>query len=310
MKIDGKALADNILNRLSADVTSLKNTGITPTMAVILVGDDPGSLVYIRQKQKAAERIGAHVIFDHQPNTITADTLKRLVDKYNADPSVHGLIIQRPVPSTLGDVTAIINSIRPQKDVDGFVPDSPFDVPVAAAVGELLKSYTRQTSGIKNDGQFDSWLKKQKVIVIGRGSTAGKPIAEYFNRLFATSADVATKSTDFATYPKERRDNEHCTTSVISSKTADPEQIMKSGDIIISCVGKERVVQGDAIKPGAILIGVGLWRGADGKLKGDYDESEIASIAAAYTPTPGGVGPVNVACLMQNLVKACNMNMD
>ncbi|MEK7532934.1 MAG: bifunctional 5,10-methylenetetrahydrofolate dehydrogenase/5,10-methenyltetrahydrofolate cyclohydrolase [Patescibacteria group bacterium] len=305
MKIDGKALAESILSELTQKVTVLKSQGITPTLAVILIGDNPASLAYIRQKQKAAERIGAKLLLNHarpasrseagETKTMNPEELLRLIQKYNNDPNVHGLIVQRPLPDSMGDTKGIVGAVAPHKDVDGFVPNSPFDVPVARAVWEIIGS-TRQNP--------------KHIVVIGRGETAGKPIANYLHRLFATSTtDVATKSRGFATSQKERRDNQHCTTSLIHSHTSHPKEIMQRADIIISCVGKERVVTGDCVKPGAMLISVGIWRDSSGKLRGDYNEEEIANVASFYTPTPGGVGPVNVACLMQNLIKACMMSV-
>jgi methylenetetrahydrofolate dehydrogenase (NADP+)/methenyltetrahydrofolate cyclohydrolase len=269
MIIDGKLLSDAILSRLSGEVTMYKTQGIIPTLAVIQIGDNPASMAYIKQKQKAAERIGANLIFNHQPAAISKDKFKNLVQRYNSDPNVQGIIIQRPVPKEMGDVSTILDSIRPEKDIDGFLPNSPFDVPVAVAIGEILKS-------IHVD------MDHAQFVVIGRGETAGAPIARYL----------------------EKR---HCATSVIHSQTPDPEKIMKNADVIISCVGKSQVVAKKFIKAGAILISVGIWRDDAGKLHGDYDEADIATVASAYTPTPGGVGPVNVACLMQNLIKACTL---
>lgn len=280
MIIDGKHIAEDILTRLTKDVASLRLSGVVPTLAVLLVGDNPASLVYIKQKQKAAQRIGAHIVFDHQPTTITPQNLRERVDTYNADPSIHGLIIQRPVPSETGNVAAVLSSVAPKKDVDGFLPDSPFDVPVALAVGEIL-GYVHDTSN-PTEKNYGTWLRKKKIVVIGRGETAGTPILRYLEK-------------------------QHCATSLIHSKTADPETIMKTADIIISCVGRERVVPAEAVSNGAIVISVGIWRDNDGKLRGDYEEGDIADVASWYTPTPGGVGPINVACLMQNLVKACMM---
>lgn len=280
MIIDGKLLAQSLLTGLSKDVTALRAKGHTPTLAVILIGDDPASLAYIRQKQKAAEQIGARVVFSHQPPTIGANGLKTLVETYNADPTIDGLIVQRPVPETLGDVSYILTSITKSKDVDGFLPDSPFDVPVALAVGEILQQAHTLTE--QAEQTYSAWLRKQRIAVIGRGETAGGPILRYLQKL-------------------------DCATSVIHRTTPDPETIMKQSDVIISCVGAAGIVPASAVKPGAILISVGLWRDAGGKLRGDYDEREIAQIARCYTPTPGGVGPVNVACLMQNLIKACIM---
>lgn len=287
MRIDGKAIAEAITTDLSHKTSDLLSRGITPTLAVILVGDDPASLAYIRQKNKAAERIGARVVFDHQSADINADTLANLVKKYNTDSHVHGLIVQRPVPKSLGDVTEIINSVVSAKDVDGFVPDSPFPVPVAAAVGEMVRSAYHAlhatpwnpTPDAKETDAYRFWLKDKHVVVIGRGDTAGEPIYRYFQK-------------------------QHCTTSQIHSQTPDPHSVMRSADILISCVGKERVVTAGDIKPGTILIGVGIRRNSEGKLKGDYEESEIEMTAGAYTSTPGGVGPVNVACLMKNLIHA------
>lgn len=279
MLIDGKALADSILTDLGVQVTALTAGGVVPTLAVILVGDNPASLAYIRQKQKAAEKIGARLIFDHQTANVTGGGLYNLIAKYNSDPTVHGLIIQRPIPKEVGRVDDVLLKVQKAKDVDGFLPDSPFEVPVALAVGEILKSIHTDT---KEPNDYADWLRKKKVVVIGRGETAGKPIAAYLS-------------------------SGHFAVTVVHSQTPDPEKIVNNGDIIISCVGKERVVAGTSIKPGCILISVGIWRDSAGKLRGDYDEPDISSIAGWYTPTPGGVGPVNVACLMKNVIKACTI---
>lgn len=280
MIIDGKQIAEDILVRLTKDVETLRLSGIIPTLAVILVGDDPASLAYIKQKQKAAQRIGAHILFDHQPATITVHDLKGRIDAYNADASVHGLIVQRPVPETVGDTSTVLTLVTPKKDVDGFLPDSPFDVPVALAVGEILR-HVHATSD-STEKNYETWIRRKKIVVIGRGETAGAPILRYLEK-------------------------QHCATSLIHSKTVGPEIIMKEADVIISCVGRERVVPAEAVSNGAIVISVGIWRDTNGKLRGDYEEDDIVDTASWYTPTPGGVGPVNVACLMQNLVKACMM---
>lgn len=253
MIIGGKILADSMLDKLARQTEKLKALGVTPTLAVILVGDDPASLAYIKQKQKTAERIGAKVILS---NTLSD------VERFNADPHIHGLIVQRPVPNGAGAY-----KVNRNKDVDGFESNSPFDVPVALAVDNILKSISNIQYPIHN------------MVVIGRGDTAGKPIADFFQK-------------------------QKCNVSTVHSQTPNPQKIIQSADIVISCVGKERVVTKDIVKPGAVLISVGIWRDSAGKLRGDYNESDIADIASWYTPTPGGVGPVNVACLMQNLVKA------
>lgn len=267
MKIDGKALAQAILLDLTKQVTLLKTQGITPTMAVILVGDDPESLSYIRQKQKATEKIGGRFIFEQLPNTTRPKELAARVEMYNRDPTVCALIVQRPLPPSID--LSIHRCVKPDKDIDGFVKNSPFDVPIAMAIFTILKHI-----GIT--------IKNKKIVIVGRGETAGKPIAVAFEKL-------------------------QCATSIITSKTPNPIEIMKQADIIISCVGKRGIVTADAVKPGVILISVGITRGEDGKLHGDYEEDDMKDIASFYTPTPGGVGPLNIASLMQNLVKACTM---
>ncbi len=273
MRIDGKAIAEKILADLTDHVTSLKSHGVTPTFAVIVVGDDVGSLSYVKQKQITAERIGAKFIFEHLPANTSADQLRGAIEKYDRDTTIDSLIVQQPLPKPL-DITTMYQYIDPKKDVDGFVQNSPFDVPVAAAVLEIFKNI--------QPNNFLPWLQSQKIAIIGRGETAGKPIA----------ALLAKKE---------------CTTSIIHSQTENPTNILKESDIIISCVGKEKTITSDMIKPGAILVSVGIYRGIDGKLHGDYEEEDIQDIASFYTPTPGGVGPVNVACLMQNLLQACTI---
>lgn len=281
MIIDGRAISTKLLATLAEKAITAKARGVAPCMAVILVGDDPASLVYIKQKQKAADTIGATVIFDHQPATISKDALESLIKKYNNDPLVHGLIVQRPIPTNLGDVSKLLDGISPVKDIDGFLPDSSYIVPVASAVGECLRDVyrTETKQSLIDESSYVSWIREKNIVVIGRGTTAGGPIYRYF------------KSLD-------------CATSQISSQTPDPELVMKQADVIISCVGKPHIVTALNSKAGAILISVGIWRDDAGKLHGDYEVSEIENHVSWYTPTPGGVGPINVACLMQNLLKA------
>lgn len=291
MKIDGKALAEAILTSVAAKISDLKGNGIVPTLAVILVGDDRESLAYIRQKQKITERIGGRFIFEHLPKTTTPKELAARIAMYNADPTVHGLIVQRPVPIA-GDIRTILNTVKPQKDVDGFIPNSPFDVPIAKAVLDILQHIYHLSFSIGHFGDitakkeqhpdFSTWLQSKSIVILGRGDTAGRPIAEALAK-------------------------QHCTTSIIHSQTPNPKEIMKSADILISCVGRKEVVITHDIKPGVILMSVGLWRDTDGKLEGDYSEEEVKDIASYYTPTPGGVGPLNIASLMQNLLKACTI---
>lgn len=264
MRVDGKVLAEKILDDLVSKVTSLKQQGITPTLAVIQVGDDPGSTAYIRQKQKSAERIGAKLIHNHQPLAISNQQLQKIIEKYNNDPNIHGLIVQRPLPDTLR-----AEHIRLSKDVDGFLPNSPYPVPVASAVLTILDQLTGPGP-----------VKKPSIVVLGRGETAGKPIA---NALIKRGSNV----------------------TIVHSQTPKPDDAIRAADIVISCVGRPNVVRRDNVKENVVLVSVGIFRNHDGKLHGDYEEEEIKDIASFYTPTPGGVGPINVACLMVNLYRSC-----
>lgn len=274
MKIDGKALADKILNDLSLSVVKLKEKGATPTLAVIQVGDDPASTAYIRQKQKASDEIGAILIHKKLPKNTSFQSINETIQQCNNDSSIHGIIVQRPLPGTLSDAGAAVTNIVPSKDVDGFLPNSPYPVPVAAAVITILKQLTGSRP-VKKQGETPS------IVVLGKGDTAGKPIAE---ALIKRGYNI----------------------SIVHSQTPKPDDIIRAADIVISCVGKPNVVRHDNIKTGAILLSVGISRNSDGTLSGDYEEEGIKDVASFFTPTPGGVGPVNVACLMANLVEAAS----
>lgn len=274
MKIEGRAIAKKMLADLAGQVSELKKRNITPTLAVILVGENPASVSYIKQKQIAAEKIEVKLLLNKQQTTNNKQQLLKIIQQYNNDPSIHGIIVQRPLPGPLGSIYQYINIL---KDVDGFVPGSRFEVPVANAVLEILRNIKYQIS--KNEKAFIDWLQHQSIVIVGRGETAGAP-----------TADLLIKK--------------GCQVTVVHSQTKNPDDIIRSGDIVISCVGKPDVVRRDNIKQNSMLISVGLWRDSQGKLHGDYEESEIGNIASFYTPTPGGVGPVNVACLMKNLVLA------
>lgn len=285
MRIDGRVIAEGILTALTDKVKTLKKNGVVPKLAVIVVGDNPASISYIKQKQIAAEKIGSLVHVVHVPTSISPQELDRAIQQCNMDTSIHGLIIQRPLPLSLN--TLALHSTRVFKDVDGFLPYSPYVVPVAAAVFEILKNCKSQITNppagragpnVQQRSFFD-WLKNKTIVVIGRGETAGKPIA---NAFLKQDYQITT----------------------VHSQTFNPDEIIKSGDIVITCVGISNIVRRENIKKGSILIGVGIRRNSDGKLHGDFDEEEIKDIVSYYTPTPGGVGPVNVACLMQNLVLA------
>lgn len=270
MKIDGRQLASQILEDLKKRVEELKKEGIVPHLYVILLINDPSTLSYIKQKRLKSEEIGAKITIDDSNPNITSEQLLKKIENLNKDKSVHGIIVQRPLPKRFNN-EEITNAIIKEKDVDGFRVDSLFGIPVGLAIIEILKK--------SHPDNFKYWLEQQNITVIGKGFTAGGPIIRTLNNLSITS-------------------------NVISSKTTSPEEILKRSDIVISAVGKANIVKPENLKEGAILIGVGMHT-ENGKLKGDYEDEDIENKVLFYTPTPGGVGPVNVSCLMRNLVEAC-----
>lgn len=263
MIINGRKIAKEVLDELKLRIQNLQ---ITPTLAIILVGDNPQSVAYIEQKELKATRIGAKVVIKKLDEKISENELLSLINDLNNDSSIHGIIVQRPVPNISSE--KLDNAVTVQKDVDGFNSSSNFEPPIAKAIIKILKS-------------VDKNFASKKIVIIGRGETGGKPIIKTFEKM----------GIDF---------------SVVDSKTENPQLVIKSADIIISAVGKPNVLNSNNIKKGAILLSVGLHKAPDGKLHGDYDEKEIEQIVSYYTPTPGGVGPVNVACLLENLVEAAS----
>lgn len=278
MKIDGKLIASEILEDLKKRVDVLKEKGIIPHLYVILLINDTATLSYIKQKKLKSEEISAKITIDEINPNITTDRLLEKIKELNKDKFVHGIIVQQPLPKNL-DNEKIINAINIQKDIDGFNPGSKFKIPVGLAVLEILRKI--------HNKNFRNWLISQQITVLGKGLTAGGPIIKTLH--------------EFGIKP-----------NVISSKTENSEGILNNSDIVISAVGKESVVKRDNLKKGVILIGVGM-HNESGKLKGDYEESDIENTASYYTPTPGGVGPVNVSMLMKNLVEAAenqnNLNL-
>ena len=274
MKIDGRKIAEGIFEELKTRVKKLQEKNITPNLVIILVGDDPASIAYVRQKEIRGKLIGAKIDIQHFPSSISQSILLSTIQQFNNNNNIHGIIVQQPLSPHI-DLKKITNFINPKKDIDGFRPQSKFESPIAAAVLEILKEIHASTPGV--EPQFIDWLKNKKIVVIGKGETGGKPIIQSLKKMGVQ-------------------------TFVIDSKTPNPLSITKNADIITSAVGKPKVIKPEMIKNQSILISIGLSKGKDGKLHGDYEEDEIKDIASFYTPTPGGVGPVNVAMLLKNLI--------
>lgn len=274
MRIDGKQIASEILQNLTLEVDKLKKKGITPTLAMILMGDNEASARYVRQKTIKTQEIGGQAKLFEFGRQVSSEKIEKLVKKLSRDPKIHGILLQRPAPDSI-KADELTELIPPEKEIDGFGSKTIYPVPVAEAVWVIVESVWKQE---KNDRTFEEWLKSKKIVVIGKGETAGKPIIDHLRK-------TGTKPT------------------IVDSHTTNKDEILKKADIIITSVGKH-VLDSSQVKKGVILIGVGLFANQEGKLKGDYDNDDMDRVASFYSPTPGGVGPVNVACLLKNLVVA------
>ena len=278
-RIDGKAFAQSLRERVGEAVSSLqRDHGLTPGLAVVLVGEDPASQVYVRNKGKQTLEAGMKS-FEHKlPDTTSETELLGLIDQLNADPDVHGILVQLPLPDQI-DSHAVINAINPDKDVDGFhlinvgrlstgasglVPCTPLGCLM------LLKDELGDLSG-------------KNAVVVGRSNIVGKPMAAL---LLAES----------------------CTVTIAHSRTQDLAGVCREADILVAAVGRPEMIPGDWVKPGATVIDVGINRieGEEGKtrLVGDVDYASAEAVAGAITPVPGGVGPMTIACLLRNTVQA------
>lgn len=272
--IDGKKISSEIKDELREKVTELTNKGVTVTLAVIQVGNDPASSVYVGNKKKACEYIGIKSLAYELPETTTQKELVALVDKLNADQSVNGILVQLPLPSHIDEDT-IIKTISPLKDVDGFHPQSVGALSIGqkgfvsctpAGVIELLKR-----SGISIAGK--------ECVIIGRSNIVGKPMALLMLR-------------------------ENATVTICHSRTSNLKEVAKRADILIVAIGKPKFVTKDYVKEGAVVIDVGIHRNEANKLCGDVDYEEVLPMVSAITPVPGGVGPMTIAMLMNNCVEA------
>ena len=283
-RIDGKAFAEGLRGRIAAKVETLKSQhGVTPGLAVVLVGEDPASQVYVRNKGEQTKACGMNSFEFKMPADTSEDALLDKVDELNADPAVHGILVQLPLPGHM-DETKVINAISPDKDVDGFhvinagrlMTGQPAMVP-CTPYGCLM---------LIKDVLGDD-LSGKRAIVVGRSNIVGKPMAQL---LLAES----------------------CTVTVAHSRTQDLPGEVKRADIVVAAVGRAEMVKGDWIKPGATVIDVGINRipapeRGEGKtrLVGDVDYDGAAKVAGAITPVPGGVGPMTIAVLLANTVTAC-----
>jgi len=278
MLIDGRLLAQKILEELKLRVEKLQSEkNIIPHLAIIRIGNDPATTSYVNQKEKMGKQIGGMVSTYNFPENASEYELLQSISFLQTKGDIHGIIVQLPLPQQLNE-EKLIFAIDADKDVDGFRTDSLFPTPIAAAVMRILEEVYQIERG--KEGKFFNWLQSQKIVILGKGKTGGRPIINTLKKI-------------------------HIEPTIIDSKTHRPELITKTADILICAVGnKGTIVTADMIKKDSILIGIGMSLDSDGKLRGDYETEEIKDIAGYYTPIPGGVGPVNAAMLLVNVVEA------
>ncbi len=276
--IDGKAISASIREQIKQDTKGfITKTGVKPGLAVILVGEDPASKIYVRNKKKACEDVGFQSFEYLMPDETPEVVLKELIEKLNRDPAVHGILCQLPLPKHI-DEKSVIETISPLKDVDAFHPinvgrimtgDYNFLPCTPAGIMELIKS-----TGVEIAGK--------KCVVVGRSNIVGKPMAMLL--LHANG-----------------------TVTICHSKTADLKKECLEADILVVATGKAKMIKADMVKPGAVVIDVGMDRDESGKLCGDVDFDEVSKVAGYITPVPGGVGPMTIAMLMRNTYTAAKI---
>ncbi len=272
--IDGVALAAKIREEVATRTAKLIATGTKPGLAVVLVGSDPASQVYVKNKVAACQKAGLHSVLEQYPPSMTQAELLDRVRALNADPAIHGILVQLPLPAHI-DSHLVIETIAPEKDVDGFhvsnagllMTGKPLFRPCTPyGVMKMLES-----EGVQ--------LRGAVAVVIGASNIVGKPMTMLLQSAGAT-------------------------VTICNSKTRDLGWHTRHADIVVVATGKPRMIDGSMIKPGAIVIDVGINRGADGKLCGDVDFDSVIQVASAVTPVPGGVGPMTIAMLLVNTLEA------
>jgi methylenetetrahydrofolate dehydrogenase (NADP+) / methenyltetrahydrofolate cyclohydrolase len=280
MIIDGKLIAAKVKAEVADAVRALRARGIQPGLTVVRVGDDPGSAIYVRGKRKDCEEVGIASVEHHLPATASQGELLALVARLDADPAVHGILVQLPLPGHL-DERAVIDAISPVKDADCF---HPFNVG-ATSIG--LPGHPRPCTPagvmrLLREAKVD--LRGKRALVVGRSNIVGKPVAMLL---------------------LER----HATVTVAHSRTADLEAEVGAADVLVAAAGKPGMIRGAWVKRGATVIDVGINRNAEGKLIGDVEFAAAAERARAITPVPGGVGPMTIAYLLSNTIQAAKAQL-
>jgi len=281
MNIDGKAVAQELRQSLAIEVKQLQDErGITPGLTVILVGEDPASQVYVRNKVRQTKEVGMISNEIKMPAETSQQSLLDELDKLNNDPAVHGILVQLPLPKHI-DEALIIDTIKPEKDVDGFHPMN--SGRLCNGDEAALVPCTPQGCVLLAKKHLGDDLSGKHAVVIGRSNIVGKPVSLLLLQ-------------------------ESCTVTIAHSRTKDLPALCATADILVAAVGRPEMVKADWVKPGATVIDVGINRidteDGKGRLVGDVDFADVAPVAEAITPVPGGVGPMTIACLLKNTVEA------
>ncbi len=272
--MDGKELAKKIRGKLKEEVEQLKKDGITPKLAVVMVGEDKASQVYVRNKSRACDEIG--IAFEEflLPDTTKMEELLALIDSLNDRDDIDGILLQSPIPKHL-DINLAFNRISPEKDVDGF---NPINVG-RLSIGEDSFVSCTPAGVVRMLEEYDIEMEGKHAVILGRSNIVGKPLIQCMLK-------------------------KNATVTVCHSRTKQIEEITKQADILIAAIGKAKFVKADMVKDGAVVVDVGINRTEEGKLVGDVDFETVEKKVKAITPVPGGVGPMTIAMLMTNLVKA------
>ena len=272
--IDGAALSQRIREEVAQRVAALTAKGTRPGLAVVLVGEDPASQVYVRNKVAACEKAGLHSIKEQYPADMTEAELLARIDKLNRDPSIHGILVQLPLPKHM-DAHKVIEAIAAEKDVDGFHVSNAGLLMTGQPLFRPCTPYGVMKM-LESEGVA---LRGAEAVIVGASNIVGKPMAML---LLAAGATI----------------------TICNSKTRDLAAQTRRADVLVVATGKPGMIDGSMIKPGAVVIDVGINRGADGKLCGDVDFASASQVAGAITPVPGGVGPMTIAMLLVNTVEA------
>ena len=277
-RIDGIALSQKLRADVTLRTTALKAKGITPGLAVILVGENPASQVYVRNKVKACEDSGLHSILEKHPASLTEAALLNRIDALNHDTGIHGILVQLPLPAHI-DAQKVIEAISPAKDVDGF------HIASAGALMTSMPGFWPCTpyGCMKMLESIGYELKGKHAVVIGRSNIVGKPMALMLLQ-------------------------KNATVTICHSATQDLKAITLQADVIVAAVGKRNILTADMVKPGAVVLDVGMNRNEEGKLCGDVDFAGVEQVAGYITPVPGGVGPMTITMLLVNTLEAAERN--